>query len=615
MLIALMTIGLLINNIHADEVPPLPELPKVENVVNQEIINKNIPEEQTTSFFKRFFGIKKLDPELVKPKEPKSSTPATSNQTNNNKTEQVEDLPPLDNKKLPALENIPEHIPEHIPEKATIPTQLDNPNNNLLDIIKNKDSENIDNLIPALPVNFPENLDSTVPSPLLKETLPPLPFIPEEKDDRNQSMVPDQLPVVTPNQDKVPTPQLETESDKKELPLPAPAPAPVPLPAEKSPSSINQPPAAILPAPLSNDGTIPTTKSPTVEDTKKETGSSGDLLSPPAIPAIPEPEAIPPIVPSAIPNLEGNKNEEAMKPKEVAAPLPPTAKTLLDQAQTPNKQVIHTPIPVFVKETQQADVEHKYDTQQDTHHDTNYDTNHDIKQDIRDENPSTKIPKIPPISKPELPTKTNLTDLPPVDNFPAPNISKNVSPGLGKFIQDEIQMLLYQNDDLVLGVLTEEARIEQMDIHSFIKLCKQLYDRQKRAVPRKKINNFIANYTKYFHTKQPWSDNMVIDQAFAAIKKNNVFDLKVILDNFSILQKSGINGYTLLHEAASWNHYYIAKLLIIRGINIKVLDDQCNTALAIAEQRNNNVACLIRKATGIKQANNLCKTSRSVCER
>ncbi|UCM92870.1 ankyrin repeat domain-containing protein [Candidatus Tisiphia endosymbiont of Melanophora roralis] len=171
---------------------------------------------------------------------------------------------------------------------------------------------------------------------------------------------------------------------------------------------------------------------------------------------------------------------------------------------------------------------------------------------------------------------------------------KETSPKITEFVQDETQMLLLPNDDVVLGELTEEARLEQMDMYSFIQMFKKIYDSDNRKQQRKMIDNFINNYDSDFHTTIV-SD--ATDRAFEAVRKNNLFVLRVLLDNYPIIQRRGNDNYTLLHEAAETNNYYIAKLLIMRGINIKATNYHCRTALDISDEQNNNVGCLIMKAT------------------
>ncbi len=580
-IVVLITICLVVSNAYSADspgLPALPELPKTEKPK----VNKNIQEEKTIgSFFKKFFGIKKPASPLVQPKEQKP-TPTT---TKDPAAKEAETFIDLDNKKLPALENISEKPVNSVPQ------QLDN--NNPLKTIKKKDSENIDNLIPSLPADFPDNLDSAVPMPTLKETLPPFPAITEEQEG-NQSSAPAQAtpqqpvaiplapPVTTPDEDKASSPKLETTD--KELPVPPLESVPLPLesPNVESPNGekITPPVLPATPAtpilPLNEDKILPI-KLPADGDKK------GMIpLDPPSLPPVNT-------VPAIIPNLEEPKSESVSKKNKEGKPSSLPAVKFLEPEKISTKPIGQTPIPVFVKEIQSSEEKNS--------------------DNIKEKNPSTKIQEPPLIPTPVLPAKTPLIDsLPPISLEKTP--AKKISNELTKFTQDEIQMLLYQNDELVLGVLTEEARIEQMDAHSFIQRFKQIYDRQKRKTQRKKIDNFIANYNIYFRlAKQQWSNSLMIDQAFDTIRQNNLVALKAMVDSYSILQKSGIEGFTLLHEAANVSNYYIAKFLIIRGINMTILDEKCRTALDIAEERHNSIGCLIRKARGIKQVDNLCVPS------
>ncbi|WP_425361414.1 hypothetical protein [Candidatus Tisiphia endosymbiont of Ceraclea dissimilis] len=173
---------------------------------------------------------------------------------------------------------------------------------------------------------------------------------------------------------------------------------------------------------------------------------------------------------------------------------------------------------------------------------------------------------------------------------------KEISPEMALFIEDEKQMLFLPDDDIVLGELTEEARLNQMPIYAFIQTFKRIYDSEHRENQRKIINRFIDNYNSDVYI----TNNIVndaTDKAFEAVRKNNLFALRTLLDNYSIIQKRGDDNYTLLHEAAEIGNYYMAKFLIMRGVNIKATDYHYRTALEISDEQNNNVSCLIRKAT------------------
>ncbi|WPY00285.1 Ankyrin repeats-containing protein [Candidatus Trichorickettsia mobilis] len=166
-----------------------------------------------------------------------------------------------------------------------------------------------------------------------------------------------------------------------------------------------------------------------------------------------------------------------------------------------------------------------------------------------------------------------------------------------KFVNDETKVLLLPNDDIVLGELSEEAKILLMDLYSYSKLLKQIQDKNDRTIEREAIDNFILNYDSYFNTTPVLTiDDARID-AFNNVKHNNLFALRTLLDNYHVLQNTDENGNTLLHKTAELDSYFLTKFLLMRGINIQALNTDYQTALTIAEeQQNDAITRLIRKS-------------------
>lgn len=182
------------------------------------------------------------------------------------------------------------------------------------------------------------------------------------------------------------------------------------------------------------------------------------------------------------------------------------------------------------------------------------------------------------------------------------NASTSTSLSATKFAKDETQMLLLPNDDIVLGKLTEQARLEQMDIYSYIKLMQKKEEWILNTARREIVSNFIK-YDNNLNKKQLIYSNLsycdAIENAFAAVKKDNLFILRSLLDVYPILQEKSQNGETLLTEAVQKDSYYLAQFLVIRGIKISSLNSECQNALDIALARNNNnIVCMLTKARG-----------------
>jgi len=68
-----------------------------------------------------------------------------------------------------------------------------------------------------------------------------------------------------------------------------------------------------------------------------------------------------------------------------------------------------------------------------------------------------------------------------------------------RFISNESQVLLLPDDDVVLGRLTEEARLTQMDFRTYSKLFWKEYYRLSREKQRQVIEEFIDNYDENFN--------------------------------------------------------------------------------------------------------------------
>lgn len=170
-----------------------------------------------------------------------------------------------------------------------------------------------------------------------------------------------------------------------------------------------------------------------------------------------------------------------------------------------------------------------------------------------------------------------------------------------RFVNNEAQVLKLPNDDIVLGKLTEEAKIEAMDFNSYIKFFWKNYERIKEEEPRKSIEQFVKNYDDNFNSERylfaEENDYDGLARANKAISYDRYNDLKVLLDNYTILQLDGINGNTLLHHAAREGNYPAAKLLVIRGTNMKATNARGESAMVIAKRYNHkHIVYLLNRA-------------------
>lgn len=160
-----------------------------------------------------------------------------------------------------------------------------------------------------------------------------------------------------------------------------------------------------------------------------------------------------------------------------------------------------------------------------------------------------------------------------------------------KFANDEATVLLLANDDVVLGEVTDKAKISLMNAQSFVDLLYKDIELDNEIKPHKKILDFIRQYNKIFPDKTT-SDKetmeQIYDEAVTAVNKENISDLKTLIDNYLILQLTNSDGQSLLHIAAINGNYTSAKYLIMKGININRPDYEGYTATIYAQKSNND---------------------------
>ena len=214
-----------------------------------------------------------------------------------------------------------------------------------------------------------------------------------------------------------------------------------------------------------------------------------------------------------------------------------------------------------------------------------------LEKQVKNSQTTNNQEKAPPVSS------TNVT-IQKQDN----NVNNETSESATKFVKDETQMLLLPDDDIVLGKLTEQATLEQMDMYAYIGLFQKKEEWIASAERRKVVDSFIK-YDNDINKKKDIYANLsyckAVDNAFRAVDRNNLFGLRALLDVYPILQEKSRLGETLLTAATYNDNYYLAKYLVIRGIKISTLNDECQYPLDIALARgSSNIACMLSKAKG-----------------
>ncbi|WP_017443263.1 ankyrin repeat domain-containing protein [Rickettsia gravesii] len=362
---------------------------------------------------------------------------------------------------------------------------------------------------------------------------------------------------------------------------------PTNLPPVHKPISLNPPPDAnkeeesVAPPSIPN---MPAVSSPVVSPpvTQDTISSTMPTTVPPAgTPAVPSNVPTPPVMPTNQPSTQPitptSPNTPVTTPSKVvpttdsSAELNNSQETFVAVSDIPKKQDWNTPlIPVVVVKPNQPQP---------------------LEKQINNNQTTNNQEKSSPVSSPNVTIQKQ-------DN----NVNNETSELVTKFVKDETQMLLLPDDDIVLGKLTEQATLEQMDMYAYIELFQKKEEWIASAERRKVVESFIK-YGNDINKKKDIYANLsycsAVENAFRAVDRNNLFGLRALLDVYPILQDKGRSGETLLTAAIYNDNYYLAKFLVIRGIKISTLNDECQYPLDIAlAQGNANIACMLIKAKG-----------------
>ncbi|WP_392506112.1 ankyrin repeat domain-containing protein [Rickettsia sp. 2024-CO-Wats] len=365
---------------------------------------------------------------------------------------------------------------------------------------------------------------------------------------------------------------------------------PTNLPPVHEPIPLNPPPdankeeesvAPIVPPSIPNMPAVspPVVSPPVTQDT---TSSTMPTTVPPAgTPVVPSNVPAPPVMPTNQPSTQHitptSPNTPVTTPSKVvpttdsSAGLNNSQETFVAVSDVPKKQDWNTLlIPVVVVKPNQLQP---------------------LEKQINNNQTTNNQEKSSPVSSPNVTIQKQ-------DN----NVNNETSELVTKFVKDETQMLLLPDDDIVLGKLTEQATLEQMDMYAYIELFQKKEEWIASAERRKVVESFIK-YNNDINKKKDIYANLsycsAVENAFRAVDRNNLFGLRALLDIYPILQEKGRSGETLLTAAIYNDNYYLAKFLVIRGINISTLNDECQYPLDIAlAQGNANIACMLIKAKG-----------------
>jgi hypothetical protein len=423
--------------------------------------------------------------------------------------------------------------------------------------------------LPSLP-DFGSNNNPEIPQK-------PKPI--EEKEEAPEHLLP-LKPVLTPKQmqtpeDKVEVPHLEDFLDEKDTPkLPE-------IPEEEPKIELSQPtpPENLLPIP-------PQLPQRPIEIPIEQPKS---------------PEAA--IIPS--PAVE-EKKDDPFKPKNLIPITPNATIKKAPEIVTPGIQALPEPVvpdklPDVVAPQQPR---------------TQIPTNHEPSTTQQQPAPAQNLlPITQPSSAPE-PSKQaqNLPIQEKVEIKPESTQEESYDSTEDVFVKRELKVFTLPNDDMILGQITEEAEIENMDLPKYAKLYKQVMLTEPKKNSTDKANKFIKNVkTKTQRKIDPDSVKMMMDNnpEFAisfsrdevsyltifAAKNGDLELLRLMIDNYYSLDIVDEIGNSLLMIATMNNKDKIVAYLLRKGIDPNIANMENQTPLSVASKNHHhNIIKMLKEA-------------------
>lgn len=370
-------------------------------------------------------------------------------------------------------------------------------------------------------------------------------------------------------------------------PLPMPGIADTAQPEEKAePTSLPSPAAALPPSnPLEDkeieeqlkeldreldaveDGSLPHSHQNSIDQSEKVAtpAAEKETAHPPAtaeetapkaeevaVPSLEEKPTVPSLPEVAVPTIEPSPTVPAEEP-----PLPKTSATeppLDEQAKITEDKTIALPVePVPEKKEPEP-----------------------VTSEVRESVP-------PPVPVAPIEQAETAIEKPPEDKV----VTKQEDPEQQQFMINEGKLLLLPNDDIVLGDLMPEARLEQIDFIGYVQDYKKAARRMYETTEARSIKSFITNYDRH-RSKVDEFKKYAKREAFVSVSKSNISALRVLIDDYPVLQAEDRRGGGLLHRAVRLDNYLVAKYLILRGINLNKRDQDNESPLTIAQRLPNN---------------------------
>lgn len=154
------------------------------------------------------------------------------------------------------------------------------------------------------------------------------------------------------------------------------------------------------------------------------------------------------------------------------------------------------------------------------------------------------------------------------------------------FVNAESVMLLLEDDDVVLGKLTKKAYLDSLHGKDYINLFLKTYVSQMESKKAHMMDSFIRKY-EFLHEGRDasvLSEQEAKKLAFEALKRDNIDDLRIFINNYPILQSYDRNGNNMLMLAIELDNVPISKFLLIKGADLFGQNSDGESILSISRE-------------------------------
>lgn len=167
---------------------------------------------------------------------------------------------------------------------------------------------------------------------------------------------------------------------------------------------------------------------------------------------------------------------------------------------------------------------------------------------------------------------------------PKPKQKKDAK--LKRFIRDESIFILFKDDDIILGNLSQRAKLDQMPFPKYLSLYKESLEEETGMERAVQMEKFIKARSYIAHV--PIKKKLLKKSVRKEIRASNLSDLRALDNHYEIIDMVlDSNGNTALHIATYEDNPAIVKWLIMRGAHLNALNIDSITATEIAGSKRN----------------------------